>query len=111
MPIKGVFNFKMNFHDLSKMITLKEGQKHNLSIAQVKEVLACLYKLEGLVYLESDKASHYLNCPTDVIRDLALKHYHDLKLKETVMYNKKKESKKAQPKAKPAKKGSKKKAK
>ena len=34
----------MNLNDLAKKITLKEGKKKNLSIAQVKEVIRLVFE-------------------------------------------------------------------
>jgi len=37
----------LNLNKLAKAITLKEGKKHSLSIAQVKEVIKLLFKELG----------------------------------------------------------------
>ena len=36
---------KINMNELAKLVTLREGGKQNLSIAQVKEVLACTFTI------------------------------------------------------------------
>ena len=49
----------MNLNNLAKKITLKEGKKKSLSIAQVKEVMKIL--LTELATMDSNEVQNILN--------------------------------------------------
>lgn len=55
----------MNMNELAREVTLREGKKKSLSIAQVKEVLKCL---KQVIYLEKgaeEAARKYLRLPKE----------------------------------------------